>query len=148
MAIEWAEISDGQVKLRIYPGGVAGDEGDMVRKMRIGQLHAAAITNAGLSRIATEVLVLTIPMAVDSWQGLDDVRQAMGPRLEAKIEEKGFKILNWGDAGWVRFFVPESSPTVNAVQNAKLFVWAGDDKREKSFIITRYLDTIKTSKFN
>ncbi|MCG8604700.1 TRAP transporter substrate-binding protein DctP [bacterium] len=128
LAAEWSEASNGRVKLRIYPGGVAGDEADMIRKMRIGQLHAAAITNAGLSRIASEVLVLTIPMANDSWEGLDQLRDRMGPRVEAMLEEKGFKVLNWGDAGWVRFFVPEASPTVEAVRQAKLFVWAGDDR--------------------
>lgn len=128
MAAEWREASGGQVTLRIYPGGVAGDEADMVRKIRIGQLHAAAITNAGLSRIAPETTVLTIPMAVDSWQGLDRVRKTMAPRLESHFEKKGFVVLNWGDAGWVRFFVPGSSPTIGAVQKTKLFVWSGDDR--------------------
>ncbi|MFQ5604212.1 MAG: TRAP transporter substrate-binding protein DctP [bacterium] len=128
MAAEWKELSDGQIVLRIYPGGVAGDEADMVRKIRIGQLHAAAITNGGLSRIAPEVNVLTIPMAVDSWESLDRVRFVMSARLEALFREKGFVILNWGDAGWVRFFVPDKLPTVDTVQKAKLFVWSGDDR--------------------
>lgn len=128
MAAEWSEVSNGRVVLRIYPGGVAGDEADMVRKIRIGQLHAAAISNGGLSRIAPEITVLTIPMAADSWNSLDRVRDAMKPRLEALMEEKGFVVLNWGDAGWVRFFVPESDPSVEVVQNSKLFVWTGDDR--------------------
>jgi TRAP-type C4-dicarboxylate transport system substrate-binding protein len=128
MAAEWLKASGGQVKLRIYPGGVAGDEADMVRKIRIGQLQAAAISNGGLSSIATEVMVLTIPMAVTSWQELDRVRKVMAPRLEALLEEKGFVVLNWGDAGWVRFFVPKSDPSVETVQKAKLFVWSGDDR--------------------
>ena len=44
----WKEASQGQYSLRIYPGGVAGDEADMVRKMRIGQLHAAALSGVGM----------------------------------------------------------------------------------------------------
>lgn len=127
MAAEWSSVSDGKVSLRIYPGGVAGDEADMVRKMRIGQLHAAAITNNGLSKIATEITALTIPMAVDSWEDLDRVRNALAARLHALFEEKGFVILNWGDVGWVRFFVPEGNPSVETVQKAKLFVWSGND---------------------
>ncbi|MFQ5750632.1 MAG: TRAP transporter substrate-binding protein DctP [bacterium] len=128
MAADWYDVSQGKISLRIYPGGVAGDEADMVRKIRIGQLHAAAITNNGLSRIATEVNVLTIPMAVDSWESLDRLREAMTTRLERLFKKKGFLILNWGDAGWVRFFVPDSIPSVEAVQKAKLFVWSGDDR--------------------
>ncbi|MFQ6115691.1 MAG: TRAP transporter substrate-binding protein DctP, partial [bacterium] len=128
MGAEWFEASHGRVILRIYPGGVAGDETDMVRKMRIGQLQAAAISNNGLSRITPEVNVLSIPMAVDTWRGLDRVCKAMSPRLEALLEKKGFIVLHWGDAGWVRFFVPTPDPSVEAVQKAKLFVWSGDDR--------------------
>ena len=62
MGVQWAKISNGKVRLRIYPGGVAGDEPDMVRKMRIGQLHAAALTGAGLTRISQEIQALQMPM--------------------------------------------------------------------------------------
>ena len=128
MAIEWSQLSNGSVTLRIYPGGVAGDEGDMVRKMRIGQLHAAALTTSGLAKITPNVNALAIPLAIDSWETLNRVRDSLAPRLEQTLEEEGFVVLNWGDAGWVRFFVPESSPDVETVRKAKLFTWAGDDK--------------------
>jgi TRAP-type C4-dicarboxylate transport system substrate-binding protein len=128
MAHEWSQLSNGSVTLRIYPGGVAGDEGDMVRKMRIGQLHAAALTTSGLAKITPDVNALAIPLAIDSWETLNRVRDALAPRLEQTLEEQGFVVLNWGDAGWVRFFVPESSPDVETVRKAKLFTWAGDDK--------------------
>ncbi len=128
MAVEWNEISNGQITLRIYPGGVAGDEGDMVRKMRIGQLQAAALSISGLSRITDDVNALAIPMAVTSWEILDRVKKELAPEIETSLAEQGFIVLNWGDAGWVRFFVPEPSPDIETVKKAKLFVWAGDDR--------------------
>jgi len=51
MGAEWSTATQGRVSLRVYPGGVAGDEPDVVRKMRIGQLQAAAVTTAGLASI-------------------------------------------------------------------------------------------------
>src|SRR5690242_10819619 len=51
MGDDWSKGTQGRVTLRIYAGGVAGDEPDMVRKMRIGQIQAAALTVAGLSDI-------------------------------------------------------------------------------------------------
>lgn len=129
MGNEWRAASNGLVVLRIYPGGVAGDEADMVRKIRIGQLQAAAITNNGLSRIVPEINVLTIPMLVDSWEGLDHLRQAIGPKLEALLAEKGFVVLNWGDAGWVRLFCQAEKPGIELVKKkSRLFVWSGDDR--------------------
>ncbi|MBW2369165.1 MAG: TRAP transporter substrate-binding protein DctP [Deltaproteobacteria bacterium] len=127
MGEQWQQISNGQVVLRIYPGGVAGGERDVIRRIRIGQLHASLITNNGLSSIAPEVSALVIPLLTDSRESLDRVFAALTPRLDVLLEEKGFIVLNWGDAGWVRFFVSTPDPSIEAVQKAKLFVWSGDD---------------------
>ncbi len=127
MGEAWKTASDGSVTLRIYPDGVAGDEADMVRKMRIGQLQGAMITNDGLSRLVPEINALTIPMAVDSWEALDRVRNVLKPRLESLLEAQGIIVLYWGDVGWVRFFVNNADPSVKVVQKAKLFVWSSDD---------------------
>jgi TRAP-type C4-dicarboxylate transport system substrate-binding protein len=127
IAAEWNRVSGGTVTLRIYPDGVAGDEADMIRKIRIGQLHGAMITNAGLSRIVTEANALTIPLAVDSWESLDRVRNVLKPKLEKLLEAQGIVVLNWGDGGWVRFFVSNPDVSVKTVQKAKLFVWSSDD---------------------
>jgi TRAP-type C4-dicarboxylate transport system, periplasmic component len=47
MGQEWTKVTNGQVRLRIYPGGVVGDERDMIRKIRKGQIHGAAVTTEG-----------------------------------------------------------------------------------------------------
>ena len=127
MAETWEQASAGRISVRIYPGGVAGDEPDMVRKMRIGQLHAAAISGAGLPEIAPEVRALMMPMMLGSDEELDYVRQRIGPRLEAILEAKGFKVLTWGDAGWVHFFTRQPVVRPEDLKPLRLFVWAGDD---------------------
>src|SRR5512133_2687576 len=40
MGREWEEASAGTVKLKVYAGGTQGSEGDMIRKLGIGQLQA------------------------------------------------------------------------------------------------------------
>ena len=62
----WKLASGGRIAVRIYAGGVAGDEADMIRKLRIGQLQLAALTSVGLSEIAPEIEALQIPMVFDS----------------------------------------------------------------------------------
>src|SRR6185369_3099257 len=78
----WRTASSGQVTVRIYAGGVAGDEADMIRKMRIGQLQLAALTGVGLSEIAPEIQALQMPMMFDSYAELDYVRDRLAPTLE------------------------------------------------------------------
>ncbi|MDX1483713.1 MAG: TRAP transporter substrate-binding protein DctP [Alphaproteobacteria bacterium] len=126
LAVEWAKLSAGKVRLRIYPGGVAGDEPDMVRKMRIGQLHAAALTGAGLARIAQEVQALQMPMMFRSDAELDHVRSRLMPKLNAALEAKGVHVLNWADAGWVYFFTQKPVVSPDDLKPLKLFAWVGE----------------------
>ncbi len=126
MGEEWRKASGGEVTLRIYPGGVAGDEDAMIRKMRIGQIQAAAITGIGLAYLERSFYALHIPMMYESDEEFDFVRDRYAPVLERKMEEKGFIVLNWGDAGWVHFFSKAAVVTPSEAKSLKLFQWAGD----------------------
>ena len=64
ISASWSSISNGSIKMKIYPGGIAGDEEDMLRKMKIGQLNAAAITGVGMCRIYNGVLAIQLPLMV------------------------------------------------------------------------------------
>jgi TRAP-type C4-dicarboxylate transport system substrate-binding protein len=127
MGEEWEKATEGKVNIRIYPGGVAGDEADMVRKMRIGQIHAAAITDVGLSSIIPEIKAFQMPMMFNSYEELDYVRDKLAPKLEQLLANRGFIVLNWGDAGWVHIFSqkPVIYPKDLKIQDQKIFVWAG-----------------------
>jgi TRAP-type C4-dicarboxylate transport system substrate-binding protein len=126
LAEDWSRLSGGEIELRIYPGGIAGDEGDVVRKMRVGQIQAAAITGGGLADIAAEIRALQVPMMFRSYAELDYVRDQVAPKLEKVFLDKGFKILAWGDAGWLYFFT--QSPVVHPddLKPLKLFTWTGN----------------------
>ncbi|MCB9645074.1 MAG: TRAP transporter substrate-binding protein DctP [Deltaproteobacteria bacterium] len=129
----WKKASDGQVELKIYPGGVAGDETDMLRKIKIGQLQSATLTSIGLSRISRSTVALQIPMMFRSYEELDYVRAKIAPRLEKEMADAGFVVLNWGDAGWVHFFSKDAASTPDDFRKLKMFMWAGDPEAEKAW---------------
>jgi TRAP-type C4-dicarboxylate transport system substrate-binding protein len=129
MGSDWDAATSGRVTLRIYPGGVAGDETDVVRKMRIGQLHAAALTVGGLSEIDPAFAALGTPLLFDSYDELSHVLAAVGPELERRLEAKGFILLYWAHGGWVHLFSKRPAATLADVKSLKLFAWAGDDAR-------------------
>ncbi len=126
MGEDWKKVSDGKVVLRIYPGGVVGDEDAMLRKMRVGQLHAAAITGLGLSFLDRAFYALHVPMMFASEEEFDYVRNRLSSRLEKILEEKGIIVLNWGDAGWVYFFAKEPFSHPSEMKGMKLYLGAGD----------------------
>jgi TRAP-type C4-dicarboxylate transport system substrate-binding protein len=122
----WKAASAGRVTLRVYAGGVAGDEPDMIRKMRVGQLQAAALSGAGLAQITPEIQALQMPMMLASYEELDYVRDRLAPKLETITEAHGFKILNWADAGWVHFFTQRPVIRPAEMKPLKIFTWEGD----------------------
>ena len=128
---EWREISGGEVDVVVIPGGQLGDGPEMVRKVRLGIIQAVALSQVGLSRIDKGVACLHIPMMLESYEELDYVRERIAPRLERRLEEQGFKVLTWGDAGWVHFFSTTPARTPDDMRKMKLFTSAGDPDGEK-----------------
>ena len=127
MGREWQEVTNGKVILKIYPDGVAGDEDAMIRKMRIGQFQAAALTFNGIAFIDQSVNAFAIPMLYDNYEQLDKVRDIVEGEIKRRIEAKGFILLAWADVGWIRFFSTEPMRTPEELKKMKMFTWAGDE---------------------
>jgi len=127
MAQKWHEVTGGRVTVRLYPGGVAGDDSDVVRKMRLGTLDGGLLTAVGFSDIDRSVFALNIPMAYASYEEYDAVLDQLAPQLEKTYADKGFVVLAWADAGWLHFFTKEPVRTPEDLKKHKLFVWAGDN---------------------
>jgi TRAP-type C4-dicarboxylate transport system substrate-binding protein len=128
MGAEWQKVSNGLIVFRLYPGGVAGDDRDIVRKMRLGTLDAGLLTVNGLSAIDRGVLGLEIPLAYSDYGELDCVLEKLGPQLERRMEAKGFIVLGWSEAGWAHFFTKSPVRTPDDMRKLKMFIWAGDDQ--------------------
>jgi TRAP-type transport system periplasmic protein len=127
-AAEWKRASEGRVEVRIYPGGVAGDDPDMVRKMRVGQFQAAALGVAGLVEIDDAFKVFQVPFFFESVDELFHVLGAMEPLLRQRLEAKGFVLLNWSYAGWVHLYSRRPVRTVADLRAQKMFMWGADDR--------------------
>jgi TRAP-type C4-dicarboxylate transport system substrate-binding protein len=115
--------------LTIFTDGTMGGEGDMVRRMRVGQLQAAMLTVAGLGQIEESVTGLQLmPMMFRDFAELDYVREKFRSGLEKKFSDKGFVVLNWGDAGYAHFFSKQAGRVPADFMKMKMFVWSGDTK--------------------
>lgn len=127
------KATDGNVAFKFYPGGVSGDEKDVIRKMRIGQLHGAGFTGVGLGTILPEVRVLDLPFLFQSDKEVDHVYQAMNDYFEKRFEEKGYILLGWVPVGWVHFFSKQSIRTVANLRASKPWLWEGDLLVEQAY---------------
>jgi TRAP-type transport system periplasmic protein len=123
----WRVDSGGTVKLVLYPDGRLGGEAEMVKKLRIKQLNSGVFTVVGLSEIDPGASGLQLmPLKFRTWAEVDYVREQIRPMLEQRLHAKGFEVLFWADAGWVRFFSKEAAVRPVDLQRMKMFTWAGD----------------------
>lgn len=125
LADAWKTLSDGEVRLKIYPGGVAGDDAEVIRKIRLGTLHGGLITAGGLREISLASHALQLPLAYESWEEYDYVLDKLRPTLDRIHREAGFEVLVWGDGGWVRLLSKKPIVTPADAGAQKLFVFQG-----------------------
>lgn len=125
MTREWEQISDGRIKVKIYPGGVVGDERDMITKMRLNHLHAAAMTATGISEIDNGIWGFSIPMVVQEYNQLDWLRAQIEDELARRLEEAGFVVLTWVDVGWAYWFGRDPIYTPQDLKKQRIFTWSG-----------------------
>ena len=133
LAAEWDRLSGGTVTLKIYAGGVAGDEPDMIRKIRIGTLNGALITVTGLQGIFNGVKTLSYPLLLQSDGELNYVLDKMTPFFDAELSKRGFKPIMWSPSGWVYFFARSPVVTPNDLRRQKLWVWSGDPDEVQAY---------------
>ncbi len=126
MAARWEEASGGQVKLRVYAGGAQGDEGDTIRKLRIGQLQAAAISNVGMHDVVPEPLVFSTPLLFKDEAEMGCAFGRVKERIESAFLLRDIVVLQWSRIGTAAFFCNAPFKTVDEVARAKTFAWEGD----------------------
>jgi TRAP-type C4-dicarboxylate transport system substrate-binding protein len=128
----WKKSQTGSPKFNVFTDGSQGGEAEMVRRMRIGQLQAALLSVVGLREIEPSIAALqNLPLAFRSWEELDYVREKMRPNMEKKFLEKGYVVLAWGDAGWVRFFSKNPAFSPEDFKKMKFFAWGAEAEQQE-----------------
>jgi TRAP-type C4-dicarboxylate transport system substrate-binding protein len=123
---EIQEKSAGQVAFRFYAGGVAGDERDVIRKIRINQLHGGAFSGFGLGEVLPEVRVLELPLLFRSSQEADHVATSLFEHFATGFAQKGFILLSLNEAGAVYIFSRDPIRTSADMARSKIWSWQGD----------------------
>lgn len=128
----WKKSQTGTPRFNVFTDGSQGGEAEMVRRMRIGQLQAALLSVVGLREIEPSIAALqNLPLAFRSWEELDYVREKMRPGMEKKFLEKGYVVLAWGDAGWVRFFSKQAAFSPEDFKKMKFFAWGAEAEQQE-----------------
>jgi len=125
--------SGGRVGFKIYAGSVAGDEKDVIRKIRLGQYHAGGFTGVGLGEVAKTVRVLDAPFLFKSYDESDFIINKFDAEFRKAFEDGGFVLLGWAEVGFVYIFSDRPVYSAQDLKNTKMWMWEGDPIAQAAF---------------
>lgn len=121
--IEVMKKTENKVQFRIYPGGVLGDEMDMLRKMKIGQIQGAALTSGGLSALFKEIDVLQVPFLFQKYEEVDTILKKMDSFFRKGFEDNGYILLGWSEGGFIYLMSKTPISSVADLKKVKVWTW-------------------------
>jgi len=127
------EKTRGRIGFRVYAGGVAGDELDALRKIRIGQLQSAAFSGVGFGQILPAVRVLDLPFLFRNDREIDRIHQEMEGFFAEQFRLKDFELLSWAEVGNVHLFSRQPIRRVSDLAKLKVWTWSGDPIAKETF---------------
>lgn len=127
---DWAnkveKESRGRLKFKLYGGGVSGDEPDVLRKIRFGQLHGGAMTGHGIGYIYSPTRVLEIPFLFRTYDEVDHVRAQLMPEIREGFRRNDFELLGWMEVGFIQLFSRTPIYSIDDMKKRRIWLWQGD----------------------
>ncbi len=125
--------TSGEIDLKVYAGGISGDELDVIRKIQAGRIHAAGFSGVGLGVILPKMRILEAPLLYKSYEEIDFVKDRLYKELAYDFERKGYILLGFAEAGFVYFFSSHEISKQDDLKKIKMWVWKGDPVAQTFF---------------
>jgi TRAP-type C4-dicarboxylate transport system substrate-binding protein len=116
----------GRVSIKFYPGGVMGNDAQVLRKIRIGQLQGGAFTAGGLAERYGALNLYGIPLLFRSLDEIDAVRAKLDPELASGLDGAGFVTFGFIEGGFANVLANEPIHSVDDMRRKKVWVPEGD----------------------
>lgn len=123
---ELAAKSQGRLTVKFYPGGISGDEPDMLKKIRFGQLQGAALSGHGIGEIFPPARILETPFLFRDHAELDAVRTRILPAIEAGFRARDYELVAWMEVGNIHFFSSKPLASMGELARRRIWQWQGD----------------------
>src|SRR5262249_24760634 len=118
--------SGGRVGFKMYPNAVQGGEQDVLRKIKLGQLHSGRITGDGVTTIAPAARIPDSPFFFPSYDEVDHIVKLYDRELKQAFEQNGFVNLGWAEVGWVYVYTNTPVKVPEDMKKVKMWMWEGD----------------------
>ncbi len=135
-AKEIKKKTQGRVKFKFYPGGVMGNDENVLRKIRIGQLHGGAVTLGVVSQTTPDATLYGLPYLFSSLDDAAEIRKTTDPMLSKEIEENGFVNFGFAQGGFSYLMSKEPIRSLDDLRNRKSWI---PEKSDVGLSVYRYV---------
>jgi TRAP-type C4-dicarboxylate transport system substrate-binding protein len=126
-AEEISKQTDNRVKFKFYPGGIMGSDANVLRKIRIRQLHGGAVTAGSLATIYKDFQIYSLPLLFKDRQELASVREQFDQVLIDGLEKEGFVSFGLADGGFAYFMSQKPIASVSDMRKQRVWLPEGDE---------------------
>jgi len=119
--------TQGRVKFKFYGGGVQGNDNQVRRKMRTGQLHGGAFSSGGLNGFQKDADLLSLALMFNTLEEARVVRAQMEPILRQMLEDAGYVNFGFAAAGFAYMMSNKPLSTIEDLKGQKVWIPEGDE---------------------
>ncbi|MEW5735513.1 MAG: TRAP transporter substrate-binding protein DctP [Thermodesulfobacteriota bacterium] len=124
-------ISEGEVHVKVYWGGLMGDDADIIRKMRFGHLNGAGLSGQGATILCPEMAVLELPFLFTDYDEVDYIEKVMHPVFSNYMEKSGVFLYTMLDQDFDQIYSVNSPlAKVSDFSKARFLTWYGPLEEE------------------
>lgn len=121
------KATDGRVGVQVF-AAAAQTEDLILNRIALNGFDAATLMIAGLGSIDESVNVFGMPFFFESDAEYQYVQKQLTPLIAQRFAARKFRLVNWGNGGWVRLFSKVPLRTLSDIKAARLYTTAGDQK--------------------
>ena len=118
--------TQGRVKFKFYGGGVQGNDKQVQRKMRTGQLHGGAFTSGAMNQFQRDADLFSMPMVFDTIDEARFVRSRLDSVVRQRLEDAGYVNFGFAGAGFAYMMSNQPLQTLAELKGQKVWIPEGD----------------------
>ncbi len=117
------KATNGEIEVKIFPGGQMGNEFDTIKMARRGRIDAVGSSGAGVADLIPEFSLMSTPFLFDKVETIDCIYdKELNGLFRSMVEEKKLKVLQWQETGWVYIYAKENLSDPDTAKGYKIRV--------------------------
>ena len=133
MTEEIQKNTNGEVQFKIYYGGVKGTGGDLLLKMKSGEIQGGEFTAGEASSVCPDLKVLNIPLTLNSYEEVDYLLGKLAPRFQGELKKQGYAVLGWLEVGFAYILSADPIASLADLKGKKVWIPLGDSVAQAVF---------------